>query len=139
MITRGVAADQPSSFDDADLAALLHRVSSGVIYLWSPHMPYSLAGAAEARGVATELGLQPVLLLDPYADAALAIAASRKHRLPATAMRRARADALWRMGATQHFPTAVVFESGRLDAQMLPGYTPPADLRAFIRQRLNRF
>lgn len=130
------AALSPPDFHDRDLDSLLHEQGSGVLYLWSPHMPYSVQGAREARQVADALGIRPVLLLDPYAEPALAGSTARVNRLPAGALRRMRAGRLSRMGATQHFPTAVVFAAGRVDVRMLPGYTPPADLRDFIRQRL---
>lgn len=126
-------------FDDHDLAALLAGGARGVIYLWSPHMPYSVQGARDVHRVAADLGLTAVLLLDPYAEPALTEQVLRAQRLPASAARRVRARALLERGVTQHFPTVVVFERGRLDAQMLPGYTPPRALRAFIRQRLLAF
>jgi hypothetical protein len=129
-------ADSRQAFRDRDLALLLENESRGVIYLWSPHMPYSAQGAREVQRVAAGLGLQSVVLLDPYADPALTDNAMLSQHLPYGAKRRVYARALLQMGATQHFPTAIVFESGRLDAQMLPGYTPPRDLRVYIRQRL---
>ncbi len=137
LLQGAVTADlPPTPFHDRDLGSLLREHASGVIYLWSPHMPYSVQGAREAREVAQALGIRSVLLLDPYAEPALAGSAARSSRLPARALRRMRAGALSRMGATQHFPTAVVFAAGRVDALMLPGYTPPGDLRAYILQRL---
>lgn len=133
------AADSRHEFNDQDLANLLKNETRGVIYLWSPHMPYSVHGATEARRVVEGLGLKSVLLLDPYAESALANRVLRSHHLPYSAMRRAHAKDLSKMGATQHFPTAIVFERGQLDVQMLPGYTPPSDLHAYIRQRLKNF
>jgi len=133
------SADSPREFNDRDLARLLKNHTRGVIYLWSPHMPYSVQGASEAQRVAQELAVKSVLLLDPYAEPALTDHALKSQRLPASATRRVRASALAKMGATQHFPTVILFERGRLDSQMLPGYTPPSDLRAYIRQRLNNF
>jgi len=132
-------ADLAREFNDHDLARLLKNHTRGVIYLWSPHMPYSVQGASEARRVAQELAVESVLLLDPYADSELTSHVLQSQRLPSSATRRVRADALAKRGATQHFPTAIVFERGRLDVQMLPGYTPPEDLRAYIRQRLKNF
>ncbi|MDH3453208.1 MAG: hypothetical protein OEN20_12405 [Gammaproteobacteria bacterium] len=134
-----VAEDTSQPFTDHDLARLLDNHTRGVIYLWSPHMSYSVRGAAEAQRVVDGLGLVSVLLLDPHAEPALVASVRRSHRLPDSATRRMRASALWDIGATQHYPTVVVFASGRLDAQMLPGYTPPGDLRAYIRQRLQDF
>jgi hypothetical protein len=139
LLSTAAAADSRQVFDDRDLALLLENDARGVIYLWSPHMPYSAQGASEVQRVAAELDLKSVILLDPYADPALTDSALRAQRLPYAATRRVHAEALLRMGATQHFPTAIVFERGRLDAQMLPGYTPPRDLRVYIRQRLDDF
>jgi len=139
LLQNQAGAGVSTPFTDQDLANLLASASRGVIYVWSPHMPYSVRGAVEARRLIDQLELTPILLLDPNADAALASREREGHVLPVSAMRRMQATSLWRMGVTQHFPTVVVFADGRLDAQMLPGYTPPADLLAFIRQRLQSF
>ena len=133
------SADSPREFNDRDLARLLKNHTRGVIYLWSPHMPYSVQGASEVQRVAHELAVESVLLLDPYAESELTDHVLRSQHLPSSATRRVRADVLANRGATQHFPTAIVFERGRLDVQMLPGYTPPEDLRAYIRERLKNF
>ncbi|MDH3715201.1 MAG: hypothetical protein OET44_15305 [Gammaproteobacteria bacterium] len=132
-------ADSPQEFNDRDLALLLENGARGVIYLWSPHMPYSAQGASEVQRVAAGLGVKSVLLLDPYAEPALTDLVLQSQRLPHSAARRVRAEALLSMGATQHFPTAIVFERGRLDVRMLPGYTPPQDLGVYIHQRLKNF
>ena len=139
LLHTATGAQTLQDFRDRDLALLLQSESPGVIYLWSPHMPYSVQGAAEVQRVAHELAVRAVLLLDPHAEPSLTRDVIDSHRLPVSATRKARADVLAGRGATQHFPTVIVFEGGRLDERMLPGYTPPDDLRAYIRQRLNDF
>lgn len=139
MTHSATAADAGRAFTDRDLARLLDTAGRGAIYLWSPHMPYSLRGAVEAKHLLEGLGLTAVLLLDPRAESSMAQRARRTHRLPDDAMRRIRADALWRIGATQHYPTVVVFAAGRLDTQMLPGYTTPSVLSSYIHHRLQNF
>lgn len=131
-----LAAADAGALDDAALARLLEARERGVIYLWSPHMPYSATGAVEASTLARTLRLPLTLALDPQADAQLAARARARLALPAQALQRARAQALHARGATLHFPTVMVYRDGRLDAQMLPGYTPPAALAEFLQERL---
>jgi len=130
------AAAHAQTFSATDLDRLLHAQRAGVIYLWSPHMPYSVRGAREAAAVAARLQLNLTLLLDPFADPRLAAQTGRSQGLPAAALRTVQAPALLARGATQHFPTVIVFRDGHLAPGMLPGYTPPDRLGAYLAREL---
>lgn len=124
-------------FTDHDLETLLASSrAGGLIYIWSPHMPYSVKGLREIRAVGERLDLTVTPLLDPQADAALSASVVDEEALPFTALRYLKSTKLFERGATLHFPTLLVFSHGRVSQQMLPGYTSPAVYEAFIKNQL---
>ena len=53
---RAAAAAAAPAFTDRDLVALLATPASGVLYLWSPHMPLSVDGWAQLTRAAASRG-----------------------------------------------------------------------------------
>ena len=125
-------------FDDAELRTVLSQHERGLIYVWSPHMPYSVQGLIEILELGGQHDLHVVALLDPFAERALVLQTLRQHGLPGTASRRVRSPQLLTRGVTLHYPALLVFHEGALDDQLLPGYTTPAAYLAFIESRLAR-
>lgn len=129
-----------AQFTDAALARLLDAETlpgvSGILYIWSPHMPYSVQGLAEVLALGKRLELTVVPLLDPDADAGLAARVVQARHLPREVLRPMRSNRLLERGVTLHYPTLVLFREGRLLESMLPGYVSPAVCEAFVRGRL---
>ncbi len=110
------------AFTDADLTALVGSGTSGVIYLWSPHLPLSVDGYAHVADAADRRGLKVEPLLAADADRRFAAEAVTAGRLPATALRAADAVELEFRGLALHAPAVLVFAGGRLRGPVLPGY-----------------
>lgn len=131
------AASHDPVFSDVDLEELLLSTpAGGLIYVWSPHMPYSVKGLRDIADIGGRVGLSVTPLLDPYAEARLSARVVEEAGLPPAALRSLNSPALFDRGATLHFPTLFVFAHGRLAEHMLPGYTSPAVYEAFIEEQL---
>ena len=130
-------AVEPLDFTDRDLHTLLEADYSagtgGLIYSWSPHMPYSVKGLAEIAELARRRGLQLVPLLDPQADLELAEAAVPAE-LPT--LRRLDSRVLIDRGLSLHYPALLVFSQGSLGDTVLPGYTSPERYDRFVSEQL---
>ena len=105
-----------SSFTDADLQKLQKEQASALIYVWSPQMPLSLRGYAEAKKVAEKHRLRFLPVLDPSASAEESGQEARRLRMPASALKRVNSIELAERGVTLHYPATVVFHRGKLGA-----------------------
>ena len=117
-------------FSDADVAKLIQRSGAAEdsslywIYIWSPHMNYSVMGLREARRIARlDPRVQLIPILDPNAQAQ-----AGKDNHPVLT-----ADRLIEQGALLHFPAVFYVSGGRLSPPRL-GYDPPALTRELLRQ-----
>jgi hypothetical protein len=73
-------AEQPAAEDawtDAALAERLRRRDTGVILLWSPHMPLSVDAYDVLLALTRETGIDLVAILDPASDPSYAIEENR--------------------------------------------------------------
>jgi len=125
------------AFTDADLAALVESGASGVIYLWSPHLPLSVDGYAQVAAAADRRGVKVEPLLAADADRRFAAEAVASGRLPATALRAADAVELEFRGLALHAPAVLVFAGGRLRGAVLPGYKTADEYSAFFTRVLD--
>lgn len=122
-------------FTDADLVETLSsRLSNGkgIIYLWSPHMPLSIKGVKEMESIAKNLNIAFFPLLDPYADIELATSQVRKMQLSNSALRKLASESLALGGAANHFPTQMVFRSGKIENIPRPGYIYPPTAKKYV-------
>lgn len=119
----------PGAFSDSDLIARVARGGRGVFLLWSPHMPLSVDQHQVLAGVAAELGLEVVPLLDPAADADYASRMARERALPDTATRPLGGIELLFRGMATHTPSLQVFTDGCLRGPVVFGYRGAAALR----------
>jgi hypothetical protein len=110
-------------FNDQRLEKHLKRHPQGMIYIWSPYMPLSVKGLAEAKAVAKKNNLSFLSLLDPYAHRPkLNVLASEK---------------IINLQVLNHFPSVVFHKNGRLLKNVLQGYEVPEGLEIYTQKILN--
>jgi hypothetical protein len=105
------------SFTDADLRTLLRHNARGMIYVWSPGMPLSVRGIAEARAAARMLGIAFTAVAaeaTPEALRGLTVSAEDDRAF-------ASLDLVYR-NANIHYPTAIFYRDGTLSESAIPGY-----------------
>lgn len=120
------------AFGDADLAAMLAGGRAGVLYFWSPHMPLSVDGYAQALAAARAHGLSVEPLLDPASNRAFAAESVAAGRLPATALRVVDAVELQFRELPLHAPALLAFRDGRLVGPVLRGYRTADEYADFL-------
>jgi len=109
-------------FTDRDLAARLAQGDTGVILVWSPHMPLSVDQYGVLAAVTKELGLSLVTVLDPGADVDYARRVAAERQLPSSATQPIGGIELAFRGVTTHAPSVQVFAGGTLNGRVLYGY-----------------
>lgn len=127
---------QKNGFTDDDLQQTLRRLDTGVIFLWSPHMPLSVSGYDSISAAADRLGLPLVPLLDPMADAGYAATTATAAGIPEVALRPLASIELTFRNLTTHAPSIQLFAGGRLLDAMLPGYRDAEYYGDYIAERL---
>ncbi len=131
------SADQGAVLSDAHIKSLLAENELGVIYVWSPHMPFSYSSKQDesgANGVANirkavanasmSLGA-PVSLtiaVDPNAQPALVDSiVAEEEGLDSTMTAPADALGLFLRQSNHHYPAMFVYADGKLSAHVFPG------------------
>jgi hypothetical protein len=117
---------------DAALAERLRRGDTGVILLWSPHMPLSVDAYDVLLALTREMGIGLVAILDPASDPSYAIEVARKRGMPADALLPLGGIELAFRGMTTHAPSIQVFSKGRLTGPVVPGYRDREGFRLTI-------
>lgn len=134
------------SFTDRDLRQLLADQDRGIIYIWSPHMPYSYrplnngsSGVDNIRAVAKKLGLHLTVVADPSASQAYAkniVSQNKSLSLNTSAMQRAQSLELTLRSMNTHFPVAIVYAKGKIGRHGYPGVGTEAEYRKFVEAQL---
>lgn len=124
-------ATMTNAFTDERLRDLLKATHDGMIYVWSPGMPLSVSGLAQAKAAADSLG---VAFTAVVADA-------RSGELEAsgvatTYQRTLNSLELVYRNATVHYPTAIFYRHGRLLGSAIPGYKTTSAYLTLARERL---
>jgi hypothetical protein len=106
-----------NAFTDDGLRDLLERTRDGVIYVWSPGMPLSVSGLAEARAAADSLGISfTAIVADAHAADLRESFVDTVFRHPLNAL-----DLVYR-DATLHYPSIIFYRNGSLIGSAIPGY-----------------
>lgn len=128
----------PPAFTDGDLDALLASRRRGALYLWSPHMPLSVDGHAQAVAAAQARGLAVEVVLDPASNREFAAAVRRRAGLPEAALRIVDSVELQFRELALHAPSLAPFDDGRLLGTPLRGYRTADEYAAFLDRVLLR-
>jgi hypothetical protein len=106
-----------NAFTDDRLRTLVERTRDGVIYVWSPGMPLSVTGLAEARAAADSLGISfTAIVADAQPTELLAIPVDTAFQHPLNAV-----DLVYR-DAALHYPSILFYRDGALLGSAIPGY-----------------
>jgi hypothetical protein len=119
-------------FSDDDLRRLLDASPAGVIYLWSPHMPLSVDGVAQARAAAKARTLEVTVLLDPQSNRDFAARVAAERGLPADALRAADSVELTFRDVLVHAPSLQAYAHGQLRGSPFPGYHTADEYGGFV-------
>lgn len=105
------------AFTDTTLDSLLQVNTRGMVYVWSPRMPLSVNGLAEARAAAGRLGIAfTAVLAEDDRDAATTPGATQDDQ------RRLESLELVYRNSTIHYPTALFYADGHIIDGVYPGY-----------------
>ncbi len=122
----------PARFTDADLRRVIAAHPRGLLYVWSPHMPLSVEGMAQARILAERRGLSLTVLLDPAANETLARSVAAQHAWsPDTALVADSTELRFR-DVLVHAPTLQAFAAGRLVGSAFPGHHTSEEYAAYL-------
>lgn len=111
-----------AAFTDTSLDSLLHANPRGMLYVWSPRMPLSLKGLAEARAAAQSLGV-PFMAVVAEANAGELLDLAKNSTLVTAAdQRRMESLEIVYRNGTIHYPTALFYRDGRMIDGVYPGY-----------------
>ncbi|HEY9228497.1 MAG TPA: hypothetical protein VIP11_17720 [Gemmatimonadaceae bacterium] len=103
------------AFGDEQLRALVRDTPAGVVYVWSPRMPLSVLGVAEAKAAAAELGVAFTAIVAEASPDELRDADSLITRSMSSL------ELVYR-NATIHYPSIIFYRDGRLLGSGVPGF-----------------
>ena len=109
------------TFLNKDLKNLLRNTKEGIIYLWSPHMPYSIGSLYPTQKVAKKLKLPLTILMDPLAEERETEKVVKRFHLPPKFTRKNKAERLLLQGATLHYPNYFFYKEGKISNIQLFG------------------
>jgi len=124
------------AFDDSYFESIAAENPEGVLYVWSPHMPYSLKGWDPVQKAAKKLGLALFPILDPHASALLLSEMPAEFNLLKATSRRLESWELIQRGVGAHFPTTVLFSRGRVVGPVFPGVKSEGQYVEFFKEYL---
>lgn len=118
------SAVMATSFTDEALRSLVRANARGMVYVWSPGMPLSIDGLAEARAAATALGVSfTAVVADARPGELEALKRTRLGSLFTHADARAMESVeLVYRNATVHYPAVVLYRDGAMLDAVIPGY-----------------
>lgn len=134
------------AFTDRSLRDLLAAQDRGIIYIWSPHMPYSYrglnngpSGVDNIRAVAKKLGLHLTVVVDPAASTDFAkniVTQNRSLNVDMSSMQKAQSIELSMRSMNTHFPVTIVYAKGKLGRHGYPGIGTQAEYKKFVEAQL---
>lgn len=120
------------AFTDVTLDSLLTASNRGMIYIWSPRMPLSLKGLAEARAAAQSMGIAfTALAAEATAEDLRASDVSYADKQHFESL-----ELVYR-NATIHYPSLLLYDNSRLIDGVFPGYKNRATYAAFAKEKFS--
>lgn len=122
-------------FTDYELEKILKTGESGLIYLWSPGMVYSVQYIETFREIAKKLNLRFVEVMDPNVKTGFANEFLKKAKRELATVKNDSIELSMRNGQT-HFPTTFVFSNGHLAREPITGVYNSEQLESAIKRNL---
>ena len=122
-------------FFDKDLKAVLDSKKSGLVYVWSPGMVYSMKHYQDFKTAAKKMKIDFIPLMDPSWDQKSAKTLTSFYNMPLEDRRVASVELTMR-NATIHFPSSFVYANGHIGERIIGVYTPDL-LEAEIKKELS--
>lgn len=119
------------AFDDQAFSDLVQSGKSGMIYVWSPRMVYSVTDFGRFQQAAKAAGLEFVSVVSdqvPQDEAALAL----KTRSIEYSKRKLASMDLYLRGATLHFPSVFIYANKKVHSNRIIGIYKKDDLNILI-------
>ena len=110
-----------NSFFDSDLKTLLKNSKKGIIYIWSPHMPYSVGSLYPLKKMAKKWNIPLTVLMDPNAHDEETTKVIKQFSLPLNLTKKNKAKKLLFQGSSLHYPNYFFYSEGKLSPIQLFG------------------
>ena len=127
------AATGGGTFTDKDLASLLTSKRSGIIYVWSPGMVYSMKEMRLFQDFAKKYKIEFVPIVDEKYPANVVEKAIQTHSLPKSKALNAVELAV---RGIAHYPTTFVFANGKISLRPIYGVKEGDELKVTVASRL---
>jgi hypothetical protein len=122
-------------FTDNDLEKLLQSKKRGLIYLWSPRMPYSVTDFKKFRKAADRMHLDFIPLLAPNVPLSEALEALKVQKVEFKGQKMASLE-LRMLNGDLHYPSFFVFGFGALNPKRIVGIFKNDDFDEIIQLRI---
>jgi hypothetical protein len=111
-----------AGYTDKDLQNTLEAHPWGIIYVWSPYMPYSMLALKEIKKATAAKGGHLEILLDPMANPKDTKEAVDKGLVKKGELKPATSRELWSRGEKLHYPIAYLYKDRFLSNREYVGY-----------------
>lgn len=117
--------------DDKYLTEFIQNHDRGIIFLWSPGMPLSMLGLAEAQEVAKKMGVTLLAVSDKDSsrfstDENYTGVFKKSFNMPLNSHQ------LIKRGIYDHFPAMAFFKDGKINKTIIHGYEKKQGLKKYI-------
>lgn len=107
---------------DSDISQFVSKNKNGLIYTWSPAMPFSVNGLEEVQKLSKQENLKLLVVLDPLANSQQAKKIIEIKKWPAEYLHKSISTDLKFRNLYNHYPSVVFFKNGEIKDTLIPGY-----------------
>ncbi|MBC7420141.1 MAG: hypothetical protein H7328_05385 [Bdellovibrio sp.] len=125
--------DTSKDFTSKDLQKLVGSGKSGIIYLYSPKMTYSMTEFSRIKKGLMKSGYALTALMDPYVDPQVTATFAKSLDLQFKGRRMASLD-LYMMNGLDHYPTLFFYSNNKLYPHKLSGIHDEKNIKNLLAQ-----
>lgn len=115
----------------------LIRKGSGVLYIWSPSMEYSMRRVNEVKRYAKSLGVGFFAFVDERAEMASIKKVAQKFSISESDSRKIASTEMDMRQYKLHFPTTYVYKNGKIHPERIIGVVEKLEFSLSVHRRLN--
>lgn len=123
-------------FTDVDLLKYMNESKTGLVYTWSPNMPWSIQGIKEIKQAAKELNVPVKIFLSSGSDQKLVKDLLDTKVVAAEDAKEHASLELTMRGMTMHDPSLIWFKEGRLQRWARPGHETSENFVSYLKREL---